>query len=109
MKITLFEKEYEVGFCMATQVKYEEMSGQPFDPASLDTQKATMQLCYAALEVSNGTLPFTFDEMNKKLTVSETGQLKNAVITEMTQWFEIPAVMEREAEPQEEGDGEKND
>ena len=107
MKVTLFGKEYFVIFNMAVQISYEEMSEKPFDLSTLDTQKATMQLCYASLKEANDKLPFTFGEMLKDLSVSETGELKNAVIASMNEWFEIPKVTQKDDQPQQEQD-EKN-
>ena len=92
---------------MAVQIRYEEMSEKPFDLSTLDTQKATMQLCYASLKEANDKLPFTFGEMLKDLSVSETGELKNAVIASMNEWFEIPKVTQKDDQPQQEQD-EKN-
>lgn len=105
MKVTLFGKEYFVIFNMSVQIRYEEMSEKPFDLSTLDTQKATMQLCYASLKEANDKLPFTFDEMLKDLSVSETGELKNAVIASMNEWFEIPKVMQKDDQSQQESDG----
>ena len=107
MKVTLFGKEFFVTFNMAVQIIYEELSEKPFDLSTLDTQKATMQLCYASLKEANDKLPFSFDEMLKDLSVSETGELKNAVIASMNEWFEIPKVTRKEDLPQQESD-EKN-
>ena len=107
---------------MAVQIEFEELSGLPFDPGdgnrpgTLGTQKATMQLCYASLEVANDKLPFSFDQLIGKelynldcgLSVDETAALKNAVMSEMFEWYEIPKVMQTDEEPQQEGDHGKN-
>jgi hypothetical protein len=103
----LFGKEYKIGFNMAVQIRYEDMSGKAFDLETMTTQKATMQLCYAVLETFNGKLPFTFDDMLMQLTAKETTELKNAVIAAMTEWLQVPEVMKAELEPAEGGD-EKN-
>ena len=114
MKIKLFGKDYTIGFNMAVQIRFEELSGKPFDlgdkkrPGTLTTQTATMQLCYASLKESNDNLPFTFDEMLKRLTMSETADLKNAVIEAMNEWFGIPKVMQEDEQTQEKEDEEKN-
>ena len=99
MKVLLFGKEYAVCFNMAVQIEFEEMSGQPFSADTLNTQKATMQLCYASLKESNDNLPFSFKDMLRDLSVTETGELKNAVIAAMNEWFEIPKVMQQEEQP----------
>ena len=125
MTVELFGKEYAVIFNMAVQIEFEELSGLPFDPGdgkrpgTLGTQKATMQLCYAALEVANGKLPFSFDQLIGKepynldcgLSVDETAALKDAVMSEMFEWYQIPKVMQTDEEPQPEqpeGDPAKN-
>ena len=97
---------------MAVQIEYEELSGKPFDLDTLNTQKATLQLCYASLKVANNKLPFSFDQLIGKepydldlgLSVGETAELKNAVIDEMYEWFAIPKVMQEDEKPQSDAD-----
>lgn len=108
MKVTISGNEYAVTFNMAVQIAYEDESGQPFDLSTLDTQKATMQLCYASLKEANYKLPFTFADLVKTLTVSETTELKNAVITAMTEWFKLPEVMKKDEPVVEDGEDQKN-
>lgn len=99
-KVTILGHELNVSFCMAAEIEYEELSGRPFDLQQMDTQKATMQLCYAVLKVSNDKVPFTSEELNLQATFSETAELKAAVIEGMNDWFGIPAVMAEEAQAQ---------
>ena len=90
---------------MAVQIHFEEISGQIFAFETLDSQKATMQLCYASLKEANpGGVPFTFKEMLGNMDVHETASLKEAVKDAMNEWFEIPAVMEQQGDLQEEDD-----
>lgn len=90
---------------MAVEIAYEELSGKAFYITELDTQKSTMQLCYAALQEANNDLPFSFEEMVEKVTATETAALKEAVKNAMNSWFEIPAVIDK---PESEGADEKN-
>jgi hypothetical protein len=106
-KIEILGHELAVEFNMAVQLKYEELSHQPFDLETMTTQTATMQLCYASLEIANSKLPFSYDEMNRKMTLNETATLKNAVIETMNEWMQIPEVMKSD-EPVE-TESEKND
>ena len=107
-KITILGHDLNVSFNMAAEIEYEELSGKPFDLEKMNTQKATMQLCYAAIKVSNDKVPFTIGEMNRKATFSETAELKSAVIDAMNEWLGIPAVMAEEAQAQPAGEEEKN-
>ena len=107
-KITILGHDLNVSFNMAAEIEYEELSGNPFDLEKMNTQKATMQLCYATLKVSNDKVPFTIDEMNRKATFSETAELKSTVIEAMNDWLGIPAVMTEEAQAQPAGEEEKN-
>ena len=106
-KIKILGHELNIIFNMAVEIEYEDLSGKPFDLQQMDTQKATMQLCYATLKVSNNNVPFTIDEMNRKATFSETAELKAAVIKAMNEWLGIPAVMSEEAQAQPAGEEEK--
>lgn len=107
-KITILGHDLNVSFNMAAEIEYEELSGKPFDLEKMNTQKATMQLCYAAMKVSNDKVPFTIGEMNRKATLSETAELKSAVIDAMNEWLGIPAVMAEEAQAQPAAEEEKN-
>ena len=107
-KINILGHELDVTFNMAVEIEYEEMSGKPFDLEKMNTQKATMQICYASLKIANNKVPFTFEQMNGKLSRNETADLKNAVIEAMNEWLGIPAVMAGNEQEQPAGDSEKN-
>lgn len=107
-KINILGHELNVSFNMAVEIEYEEMSGKPFDLESMNTQKATMQLCYASLKIANNKVPFTLEQMNSKLSFSETAELKNKVIEAMNEWLAIPAVMADNGQEQPARDSEKN-
>ena len=106
-KITILGHDLNICFNMAAEIEYEEQSGKPFDLEKMNTQKATMQLCYAVLKVANDKVPFTFDQLNRQAKFSETAELKAAVIESMNEWLGIPAVMAEEAQAQPDGE-EKN-
>jgi len=107
-KVTILGHVLNISFSMAAEIEYEEQSGKPFDLQHMDTQKATMQLCYAVLKVSNDKVPFTFEELNRKATFSETAELKTAVLEAMNEWLGIPAVMAEKEQAQTAGEEEKN-
>jgi hypothetical protein len=107
-KITILGHELYICFNMAAEIEYEEQSGKPFDLEKMNTQKATMQLCYAVLKVSNDKVPFTFEELNRKAKFSETAELKSTVIKAMNEWLGIPAVMAEDAKAQTAVEEEKN-
>ena len=107
-KINILGHELNVSFNMAVEIEYEEMSGKPFDLEKMNTQKATMQLCYASLKIANNKVPFTFEQMIGKLSFNETAELKNKVIEAMNEWLAIPAVMADNGQEQPSVDSEKN-
>lgn len=107
-KVKILGHELAITFNMAVQIKFEDASCKAFELANLETQKATMQLCYASLKEANGKLPFTFDELLSNLTLDETAQLKSAVIEAMNEWFKIPEVINENEKPEEGEDGAKN-
>lgn len=107
-KVTILGHDLNTSFSMAAEIEYEEQSGKPFDLEKMNTQKATMQLCYAVLKVANDKVPFTFDELNRKATFSETAELKSAVIKAMNEWLGIPVVMAEKAQEQAASEEEKN-
>ena len=106
-KVTILGHDLNVNFNMAAEIEYEEQSGKPFDLEKMNTQKATMQLCYAVLKVSNDKVPFTFEELNRKAKFRETTELKAAVIEAMNDWLGIPSVMAEKEQAQPAGE-EKN-
>lgn len=91
-KVKVLGHELDIMFNMAVQIEFEEISGKPFDIKTLDTQTATMQLCYASLKVSNHKVPFTFEDMVNIIDVEETASLKDAVFDEFREWYKIPKV-----------------
>ena len=107
-KVTILGKKMKICFNMAAEIEYEELSGKPFDLQEMNTQKATMQLCYASLKIANNKVPFTFEQMNGKLSFSETADLKNKVIEAMNEWLVIPTVMADNEQEQPAGEEEKN-
>ena len=107
-KIKILGHELNVTFNMAVEIEYEDISGKPFDLEKMNTQKATMQLCYASLKIANNKVPFTFEQMNGKLSLSETADLKNKVIEAMNEWLGIPAVMADNEQEHPAGEEEKN-
>ena len=107
-KINILGHELNVSFNMAVEIEYEEMSGKPFDLESMNTQKTTMQLCYASLKIANNKVPFTFEQMVGKLSFSETADLKNKVIEAMNEWLVIPTVMADNEQEQPSREEEKN-
>lgn len=106
-KITILGNELAISFNMAVQIEFEDISGHPFDFDILDTQKATMQLCYASLKASNDSVPFTFDDMIRQLGVEDTANLKTAVTEAMNDWFNVPKVLQEQQQEQSE-DAAKN-
>lgn len=108
MTVKIQEKEYGVTFNMAVQIRYEELSGQPFDINNMETQKATMQLCFASLQEANENLPFDFNGLMKILNVTEIENLKDAVIKTTAEWFKIPAVVSEETEETPDDEDPKN-
>lgn len=107
-KITILGKELNVVFNIAVEIEYEDLSGEPFNIESMNTQRMTMQLCYASLKVANEKVPFTFAEMNNKLSFKESAILKNAVIEAMNEWLNIPAVMAENEQQHSDNDDAKN-
>ena len=107
-KTNILGHELNISFNMAVEIEYEELSGKPFDLQQMDTQKATMQLCYAVLKVSNDKVPFTFEELNRKAKFSETKELKASVIEAMNEWLGIPAVMAEKEKEKPDDEEEKN-
>lgn len=99
--INILGHKVKVCFCMSVEIEYEELSGQPFDLELISTQKASMQLCYAAMKVANDKMPFTLERLNREASLHEIAQLKDAVLQEMNEWLGIPKVMEDKAQSDE--------
>lgn len=105
MKVKILGHELEVTFNMAVEIEYEDISGMIFNVENLNSQKGTMQVCYAAMKVANGKVPFTFEEMVTKATAEETSMLKDATIKCMMEWLKVPEVMsDKQTEGEEESE-----
>lgn len=111
MKITILEEEIEIRFCIAVELAYEEITGEPFDLKGLNKMKNSVALGMAAITVSNPDTQITVEKLVKEASGQEFAALNTAVVNSMTEWLGIPKVIEdaEKNEPQpDEGEQPKN-
>lgn len=95
MTIKILEKERPVVFNMAVQIKFEELSGLPFEYKNLGTMGSMTKLIYAAMLIA-GNVGFTYDEMLSKISSDEFKAASESMVEIMTAWYGIPAVINNE-------------
>ena len=92
-QITLLGNQYKIAFNMATEIAYEEISGQGFDMEALAKTKNTAILYLAAILANNPDSDLTLDDILFRATLPEIAELRTAVLDSMTEWMRIPEVM----------------
>lgn len=101
MKTRILGEDVEIRFCMAVEIAYEEIAGEPFKLDALVSAKNTVALDMAAIMVANPDTEITVERLTKEATGQEIAALNKAVVESLTEWLKIPSVI---AEPQEEGE-----
>ena len=110
-QITILGENVTIRFCMAVEVAYEDITGEPFNVKSLDKQKNIAALCMAAIIVNNPDTKITADTFLRDVSAEEFNIIASAVIETMTDWMQIPSVVPKEdgeQENQQEEEPEKN-
>jgi hypothetical protein len=93
MKVKILGEEIDIKFNMATEIAYEEITGEPFNIEALSKMKNTVALDMAAIIVANPDTSITIEDLMTKANGKEIGDLNNAVIATMTEWLQIPKVV----------------
>lgn len=106
--ITFLGEELTIRFNMATEIAYEEVSGQPFDVNSLTSTKNTAILYLAAILANNPKSDITLDDILFKATLPEIAEIRDAVINCMSDWMKVPEVLKEEKDKDGEGEESKN-
>jgi hypothetical protein len=107
-KIEICGEQVEVGFCMAVEIAYEEMTDTVFDIKALERRKNALALGLAAIITYNKECGVTMDKLLNEATAQDIATLTNAVVEEMLAWMKIPATAEKEAD-KDDGGEEKRD
>jgi hypothetical protein len=94
--ITILGEQIDIRFCMAVEIAYEEIAGEPFSIESLNRQKNSVALYMAAIITANPDTKITIERLMTEASGAEIGQLATAVIESMTQWMHIPDVLPKE-------------
>lgn len=102
--LTFLGEELTIRFNMATEIAYEELSGEPFDMTALSKTKNTAILYLAAILANNTESNVTLNDILFKATLPEIAELRSAVLDCMTDWMQIPKVMKEEKKTDEETD-----
>lgn len=105
MKTSILGEEVDIRFCMAVEIAYEEIAGEPFSLEALSKAKNTVALDMAAIMVGKPDTAITVERLMKEATGQEIAGLNNAVVQSMTEWLTVPAV---EKEKEEKGESSKN-
>lgn len=98
-KLTINGKEFSIKFNLATELSYEELTGNIFDPQDILPQgehprsKDVINLALACLIANDA--PVTTDYILKEATQAETSELIKAVFTEMLAWLSVPKIAEQ--------------
>ena len=84
--IKLLGKKVAICYNMATQIAYEEITGNTFDVADLNKTSNAMALYLACIFANNPETDITLDDLLKDATANEIKTLQNAVLDSFKEW-----------------------
>ena len=106
-KIKLLGKDVNIAFNLATEIAYEQITGEAFGIEKLSFTKNAVALYMAAIIANNPDIDITTEDIISKASGTEVKALSDAIYAEMKAWMNIPDVMEEKVEKKDE-DEEKN-
>ena len=92
-EITILGKTLKVRFSLLSQIMFEQLSGKSFSELDTNSSKDRMVLYLAVLSSSNEGEMLTADELLKQCSLEDIRQMDQAVLSSMTEWSTIPAVI----------------
>ena len=92
-EITILGKTLKVRFSLLSQIMFEQLSGKSFAELDTNSSKDRMVLYLAVLSSSNDGEMLTADELLKQCSLEDIRQIDQAVLSSMTEWSTIPAVI----------------
>ena len=92
-EITILGKTLKVRFSLLSQIMFEQLSGKSFAELDTNSSKDRMVLYLAVLSSSNEGEMLTADELLKQCSLEDIRQIDQAVLSSMTEWSTIPAVI----------------
>lgn len=92
-EITILGKTLKVRFSLLSQIMFEQLSGKSFWELDTNSSKDRMVLYLAVLSSSNEGEMLTADELLKQCSLEDIRQIDQAVLSSMTEWSTIPAVI----------------
>ena len=112
-KLNILGEDIIIRFNMAVEIAYEDITGEAFSLQGIDKQKNSVALCMAAIIVNNPDTAITTDRFIKEISAVDYTNIVTAVVESMTEWMQIPAVLPKDDQPDEqhnddEGDTPKN-
>ena len=84
--IKFLGKDVVICYNMATQIAYEEITGNTFDVADLNKTSNAMALYLACIFANNPETDITLDNLLKEATATEIKTLQNAVLDSFKEW-----------------------
>ena len=106
-KIKLLGKDVNIAFNLATEIAYEQITGEAFGIEKLSFTKNAVALYMAAIIANNPDIDITTEDIISKASGTEVKALSDAIYAEMKAWMDIPDVMVEKVEAKDE-DEEKN-
>lgn len=92
-EIKILGKTLKVRFSLLSQIMFEQLSGKSFSELDTNSSKDRMVLYLAVLSSSNEGEMLTADELLKQCSLEDIRQIDQAVLSSMTEWSTIPAVL----------------
>lgn len=105
--INILGQDVKISFNMATQLCFEEITGQSFSTAALDKTSNTLALYYACILANNEGIEITFDDLLDKASALDIKILREAVLESFSSWCQ--SVIGDHPASESDGEDEKNE
>ena len=92
-----FSEELNICFNMATEIAYERVTGQAFDPSSRDKVETTIALYYAAIIANNKATKITLEHLMYQATATDIATLRGAVLKAFGEWANMPDILKEDS------------
>lgn len=103
-RITLFGEELDIRFNMATEIAYEEITGQPFSMEALTNQRTAIALYMAAIIAAKDDTHITIEMLMKEATAKDIVAIKDAVWQSLEEFASIPPTTKKAKKGKKESD-----
>ena len=88
--VRILDQDVVIAFNMATEVAYEEISGESFSTDALSKMKSVIALLMACIIANNPDTTITIEQLMRDASAHEIATLNQAVVDSFMEWCKVP-------------------